>query len=178
MNKVLLVDDQEQSLYLLKTMLGGNGYQVLEATNGAEALAQARANPPDVVISDILMPVMDGFSLCQEWKKDVGLRNIPFVFYTATYTDPKDQELALSLGAARFLVKPVETEEFVSMLRQLLAEVESGTLAAPESHFVKKPRTTGCTMKRSSANWKRRCWNWKRSTARWRRISPNASGRK
>ena len=132
MNKVLLVDDQEQNLYLLKTMLGATGYQVVEATNGAEALAQARANPPDVVISDILMPVMDGFSLCQEWKKDIELRNIPFVFYTATYTDPKDQELALSLGAARFLVKPVEMDEFISMLRQLLAEVASGTLPATE----------------------------------------------
>ena len=132
MNKVLIVDDQEQNLYLLKTLLGGNGYQVLEAANGAEALDLARTSPPDVVISDILMPVMDGFSLCQEWKKDTRLKNIPFVFYTATYTDPKDEEFALSLGAARFIVKPVETDEFISMLRQLLAEVESGTLDTPE----------------------------------------------
>src|SRR5688572_32504316 len=58
MNKILIVDDQEQNLYLLKALLGGNGYQVLEATNGAEALALARSNPPDVIISDILMPVM------------------------------------------------------------------------------------------------------------------------
>ena len=133
MNKVLIVDDQEQNLYLLKTMLSGNGYQVLEAGNGAEALALARTGPPDVIISDILMPVMDGFSLCQEWKKDTGLRDIPFVFYTATYTDPKDEEFALSLGAARFMVKPVETDEFISMLKQLLREVESGTLEIPET---------------------------------------------
>ena len=133
MNKVLIVDDQEQNLYLLKTMLSGNGYQVLEAANGAEALALARTGPPDVIISDILMPVMDGFSLCQEWKKDTRLRDIPFVFYTATYTDPKDEEFALSLGAARFLVKPVETDEFISMLKQLLSEVESGTLEVPET---------------------------------------------
>ena len=132
MNKVLVVDDQEQSLYLLKTMLGGNGYQVLEATNGAEALALARTNRPDVIISDILMPVMDGFSLCLEWKKDARLKDIPFVFYTATYTDPKDEEFALSLGAARFIVKPVETDEFISILGQLLAEVDSGTLTSPE----------------------------------------------
>ena len=132
MNKVLIVDDQEQNLYLLKTLLGGHGYQVMEATNGAEALELARVNPPNVIISDILMPVMDGFSLCREWKKDDELKNIPFVFYTATYTDPKDEELALSLGAARFMVKPVEIEEFVSILEQVIAEVESGVLDAPQ----------------------------------------------
>ena len=133
MNKVLIVDDQEQNLYLLKTLLGGHGYQVLEAANGAEALALARTSTPDVIISDILMPVMDGFSLCLEWKKDAGLKDIPFVFYTATYTDPKDEEFALSLGAARFIVKPVETDEFISIIGQLLTEVESGTLAMPET---------------------------------------------
>jgi putative nucleotidyltransferase with HDIG domain len=133
MTKILIVDDQEQNLYLLKTLLGGNGYQVLEAANGAEALALARVTPPDVIISDILMPVMDGFSLCLEWKKDSGLKNIPFVFYTATYTDPKDEEFALSLGAARFIVKPIETDEFISMLGHLLAEVASGTLPVPGS---------------------------------------------
>jgi putative nucleotidyltransferase with HDIG domain len=132
MNKILIVDDQKQNLYLLKTLLGGHGYQVLEATNGAEALQLAKANPPDVIISDILMPVMDGFSLCQAWKHDEDLRNIPFVFYTATYTDPKDEELALSLGAARFIVKPVEIEEFISILKQVIAEVESGTLTMPQ----------------------------------------------
>jgi putative nucleotidyltransferase with HDIG domain len=132
MNKALVVDDQEQNLYLLKALLSGHGYQVLEAANGAEALALARTNRPDVIISDILMPVMDGFTLCQEWKKDEGLKDIPFVFYTATYTDPKDQEFGLSLGAARFIVKPVETEEFLSILGQLIMEVESGTLAVPE----------------------------------------------
>src|SRR5262245_42100037 len=108
MKKILIVDDQERDLYLLKTLLGAHGYQVVEAVNGAEALRFATANPPDVIISDILMPVMDGFSLCREWKKDEELRDIPFVFYTATYTDPKDEEFALSLGAARFIVKPVE----------------------------------------------------------------------
>ncbi|HEX5943158.1 MAG TPA: response regulator, partial [Anaerolineales bacterium] len=132
MNKVLIVDDQEQNLYLLKTLLSGNGYQVLEAANGAEALALARTIPPDVIISDILMPVMDGFSLCLEWKKDAGLQHIPFVFYTATYTDPKDEEFALSLGAARFIVKPVETDEFISIIGQLLTDAESGKLAMPQ----------------------------------------------
>ena len=132
MNKILIVDDQAQNLYLLKTLLGGHGYQVLEAINGAAALEIARLDPPDLIVSDILMPVMDGFALCQEWKKDEQLKNIPFVFYTATYTDPKDEELGLSLGAARFIIKPVETEEFISIIEQVIAEVESGVLTIPQ----------------------------------------------
>jgi putative nucleotidyltransferase with HDIG domain len=135
MNKVLIVDDQQQNLYLMKTLLEGHGYQVVEAKNGVEALELARINPPDVIISDILMPVMDGFSLCQEWMRDDVLRNIPFVFYTATYTDPKDEELALSLGAARFIVKPVEIEEFVPILEQVIAEVASGVLTVPQKNL-------------------------------------------
>ena len=132
MSKILVVDDHRQNSYLLKSLLSGNGYQVIEATNGAEALELARANPPDVIISDILMPVMDGFSLCHEWTKDESLKHIPFVFYTATYTDPKDEELALNLGAARFIVKPIETEEFISILKGVIAQVEAGVLAAPQ----------------------------------------------
>jgi putative nucleotidyltransferase with HDIG domain len=132
MNKILIVDDQQQNRYLMKTLLGAHGYQVLQATNGAEALSLARTDPPDVIISDILMPIMDGFSLCQEWMKDERLRNVPFVFYTATYTDPKDQELALSLGAARFIIKPVEMTEFVSILEQVIVEFEAGLLTVPQ----------------------------------------------
>ncbi len=138
MNKIIIVDDQEQSLYLLKTLLGGHGYRVMEATNGAAALELARANPPDLIISDILMPVMDGFSLCQAWKNNEQLKNIPFVFYTATYTDPKDEELALSLGAARFIVKPTETDEFISIVEQVIAEVESGVMTAPQESLQEK----------------------------------------
>lgn len=131
MKKILVVDDQEQNTYLLKQLLAGHGYQVQEANNGATALEMARMDPPALIISDILMPVMDGFSLCQAWMQDVQLRNIPFVFYTATYTDPKDQELALQLGAARFIIKPVELEEFVFIIGQVIGEVETGLLATP-----------------------------------------------
>ena len=131
MSHILIVDDHEQDLYLLKSFLTGNGHQVVEAHNGVEALEVARANPPEVIISDILMPVMDGFSLCHEWTKDALLKKIPFVFYTATYTDPRDEELALSLGAARFIVKPLEMAEFLSILNHLLAEVQAGTLIVP-----------------------------------------------
>jgi len=121
---ILIVDDNEPNLYQLQVLLGGNGYQIVTAVNGAEALIKARQNPPDLIISDILMPVMDGFALCREWKKDEHLRQIPFVFYTATYTDERDREFALSLGAERFLVKPEEPEVFVRTIREVIQQVQ------------------------------------------------------
>jgi PAS domain S-box-containing protein len=121
---ILIVDDNELNLYQLQVLLGGSGYQVVTAVNGAEALTTARQNPPDLVISDILMPVMDGFTLCREWKKDERLRQIPFVFYTATYTDERDREFALSLGAEQFLVKPEEPEVFIRTIREVIQQLQ------------------------------------------------------
>jgi PAS domain S-box-containing protein len=103
--KILLVDDEADHLYLLGTFLQRNGHITVTAANGVEALANALKSPPDMVVSDILMPVMDGYVLCREWKKNTILQKIPFIFYTGTYTDPKDGEFALSLGADRFVAK-------------------------------------------------------------------------
>ena len=125
LSRVLIVDDKEENRYLLCAMLQGNGYEVAAATQGAEALDMARQNQPDLIIADILMPVMDGFALCREWKKDERLKPIPFVFYTATYTDERDREFALSLGAERFIVKPVEPDEFMAIIRETIQQVES-----------------------------------------------------
>jgi CheY-like chemotaxis protein len=116
---------------MLQVLLEGHGYQVDPASDGAEALEAARREPPDMVISDILMPVMDGFALCREWKKDAGLRGIPFVFYTATYTDPKDEAFALSLGAERFIIKPQEPDVFMDMVQEVFEDHGTGQPAAP-----------------------------------------------
>ena len=121
---ILVVDDNEEHLYLLQVLLSENGYQVVTAVNGAEALAKARQNPPDLIVSDILMPVMDGFALCREWKKDERLRHIPFVFYTGTYTDERDREFALGLGAAQFIVKPQKPEVLLRAIRKAIQHVQ------------------------------------------------------
>ncbi len=131
MNRVLIVDDNEDNLYFLRTLLQGHGYEVVTATHGADALDMARQNPPDLIIADILMPVMDGFVLCREWKKDGRLKPIPFVFYTATYTDERDRELALSLGAERFIVKPEEPDAFMAVIRETIQQV--GSLPAAQT---------------------------------------------
>jgi PAS domain S-box-containing protein len=121
MQCVLLVDDNNDNLYFLQVLLQGNGFGVRTARNGAEALASARENPPELIISDILMPVMDGYVLCSECLADPRLRQIPFMFYTATYTEAKDEELAMNLGANRFVVKPQEPDVLLEIIREVLA---------------------------------------------------------
>ena len=130
MSRLLVVDDNEQNLYMLRVLLEAHGYEVQTAVDGAQALEFARREPPFLIIADILMPVMDGFTLCREWQTDAVLAGVPFVFYTATYTDPKDEAFALSLGAARFIVKPVEPDEFVDILRDVISAHEHRRLAA------------------------------------------------
>ena len=144
MTKILIVDDNEQNIYMLKVLLNGNGYDSETAKDGAEALKIARSTKLDLIISDILMPGLDGYSLCREWQKDDQLKNIPFIFYTATYTDSKDEKLALSLGAERFIIKPAEPDEFIEIVRDVLKHYEAGKLAPPgklvndEEVFLKK----------------------------------------
>jgi PAS domain S-box-containing protein len=136
MIRVLIVEDSEEGRYLLQALLQGSGYEVTVAVNGAEALEVARADPPDIVVSDVMMPIMDGFQLCREWKQDEELRTIPFVFYTAAYTSPQDQEFALSLGADHFIAKPTERGAFVEMLREVIREHEAGAFAVPREPTV------------------------------------------
>ena len=119
--RILIADDLPQNLYMLETLLKGNGMEVISTKNGQDALNEAQKNPPDLIITDILMPVMDGFELCRHWKADERLSRIPFIFYTATYTDPKDEQLALRLGADRFVIKPQKPDVFMDLIREVLA---------------------------------------------------------
>ncbi len=131
--KILIADDNAKNLYQLQVLLEAHGYEVITAADGAEALALARRAPPDLIISDILMPVMDGFSLCREWKKSKSLQAIPFIFYTATYTDNQDQRFALRLGAERFIVKPEDPELFIKVVQEVIQERQNPprTIPAP-----------------------------------------------
>jgi PAS domain S-box-containing protein len=128
---VLIVDDHPQNLYMLSALLRGHGFTVQEARHGAEALVKARQVLPDLVVSDLLMPVMDGYTLLSHWKADEQLRRVPFVVYTATYTEPKDEQLAVALGADAFIVKPTDPTVFVESVRAVLAKSERGEPPLP-----------------------------------------------
>jgi PAS domain S-box-containing protein len=132
MKKILIVDDNRNNLYMLKSLLETEGFDVVEAENGQVALDSAHADPPDLIVSDILMPVMDGYLLCRKCKEDEQLRQIPFIFYTATYTEPKDEKFALSLGAARFVLKPQEPETLIQIMKEVSEELSMAGPVAPK----------------------------------------------
>lgn len=119
--KILIADDNTDNLYYLEVMLKGAGHEVISARNGREALDRLSGTRCDLIISDILMPAMDGFQLCRECKKREDLGATPFIFYTATYTDEKDRKLGLGIGADEYLIKPMEPDKLLGAIDRVLA---------------------------------------------------------
>jgi CheY-like chemotaxis protein len=118
----LIVEDREADRNLLKMLLERNDYRVTAAGDGVEALAAARRDRPDAIVSDVLMPNMDGFVLCHTWMQDAELRDIPFIFHSAHLTSRQDEHVAMALGAVRYLVKPLEAGVFLLELRTVLQQ--------------------------------------------------------
>lgn len=139
---ILVVEDMPQIRGLLEVTLRFEGYPVESASNGEEALAMIQENPPTLVITDILMPKMDGYSLVYKLRREPRTRDIPVVFLSATYVTREDKDFALSLGAVRFLEKPVDTTEFLLTVGEVLAE-GPGTMPLPlgEAEFLRGYRT-------------------------------------
>ncbi|NCP86907.1 MAG: hypothetical protein CO094_04045 [Anaerolineae bacterium CG_4_9_14_3_um_filter_57_17] len=127
---ILVVEDVPNVLELLEVTLRFKGYQVVSAHNGIEGLEKAHSEDPALIITDILMPKMDGFAFVQNLRLDPVTRVIPVIFLSATYVTPEDRQFALSLGAARFIEKPIDTEEFLLTIAETLTQ-DAPTTPAP-----------------------------------------------
>ena len=123
--KVLLLDDNEDARVLQRTILESQGYEVVTAENGKEGLKRLEEFLPDLIISDILMPEMDGFEFGMKVKQEERFKKIPFVFYSAQYTDENDQSLVEKVGADRFIIKPIEMNAFLSIIDEVLQKYRS-----------------------------------------------------
>jgi CheY-like chemotaxis protein len=117
---ILVVEDVPNVLELLEVTLRFKGYPVITARNGQEALERLEHEHPALIITDILMPKMDGYALAHAVRKDPRTCQIPIIFLSATYVTPDDKKFALSLGAVRFLEKPVDTEDFLLTIAEIL----------------------------------------------------------
>jgi CheY-like chemotaxis protein len=117
---VLLVEDNEVNRYLASFLLERGGFTVVTANNGLEALEQARARKPDLILMDIQMPVMDGYEATRALKADPALQSVPVVALTA-YAMPHEREQALAAGCDGHIEKPIDTATFIATLRACLA---------------------------------------------------------
>ena len=119
---LLVVEDIPDILRLLDATLKFKGYRVVTARNGQEALEVIQRERPAIIITDILMPKMDGFSLVHRLRINPETRDIPVVFLTATYVAPEDKALALTIGVSRFIEKPVNFEQFLPAIAEIMAK--------------------------------------------------------
>lgn len=127
---ILVVEDVPNILDLLDVTLRFKGYPVITASNGAEALEMLPEQPPALVITDIMMPRMDGYTLAFNLRRNPETSHIPIIFLSATYVTPEDKDFAMSLGAVRFMEKPVDTEDFLLTVAEVLANPK-GALSPP-----------------------------------------------
>src|SRR6185503_19201645 len=110
-------DGRPENLKLLRFILESDGHTVFETLDGVEALALLERQPVDAVITDVLMPRMDGYRLCQKIRKHPRLHDLPVIIFTATYNSPGDEKLAMDVGADKYLMKPAPTEAVLRTLR-------------------------------------------------------------
>ncbi len=117
--RILIVDDQPMNVDILKTRLAVHGYELLTATDGAEALEVACAQQPDLILLDIMMPRIDGIEVCQRLKADTTLPFMPIIMVTAK-ADTKDIVAGLDAGADEYLTKPVDQASLVARVKSML----------------------------------------------------------
>lgn len=126
---ILIVEDVPNVLELLEVTLRFKGYPVTVAKDGQEALDLIAKERPALVVTDILMPKLDGYALAYRLRTDPATKDIPIIFISATYVTQEDKNFAMELGAARFIEKPIDIEEFLLTVAELLTE---GPEVAPE----------------------------------------------
>ncbi|MBI5799783.1 MAG: PAS domain S-box protein [Verrucomicrobia bacterium] len=117
--KILIVDDDEPARDLLRRIFQKEGLVVLDACDGMEALDVLRREPVAVILTDVLMPRLDGYRLCQAVRRDERLKDVPVIFYTANYDSSADEKMAFDVGGDAFLRKPVSGQTLLETLRRV-----------------------------------------------------------
>jgi PAS domain S-box-containing protein len=131
MSTILIAYERELEQMALEKLLVERGHTVVRSNNGVDALETARREPPQLMISDILLPKMDGFSLCKKWKQDDRLQWVPFLFYTRRQDDPKYERFARELGVDRYVERSTDSALLLKGVDELLAQGASAMRPDP-----------------------------------------------
>lgn len=121
--RILVVEDDVEIAGLLHELIAHRDYEVYEAHDGQEGLEKTKDLGPDLIILDLIMPKMDGITLCREIRKDPGISRIPIIVLTAKEMG-NDQREALSAGANDFMIKPLDSELFLFKIKRLIGEYQ------------------------------------------------------
>jgi len=123
--RILIVDDEEDIVNVLRFRLEANNYAVLSASEGQEGLNKARAEKPDLIILDLMLPKLDGYKVCRMLKFDESYKSIPIIMFTAR-AQKKDEELGMEMGADAYIAKPFEPEVLLAKIKELLEKTQGG----------------------------------------------------
>lgn len=127
MKRILLVDDQPENLRLLKQILDAEGYQLIFARSGREALQRTALERPDLVLLDVMMPDMDGYEVCRQLKADPGMARVPVIFVTALH-ETADETRGFEVGGVDFISKPISRPVLLARVRSQLSLVRAEEL--------------------------------------------------
>jgi len=129
--RILVVDDEPDIRDILRILLEGEGFEVEEAENGKDALEKIQKRPPDLVITDYVMPEMDGEELCRKIKKDLLIRHIPVIMLTGKKEDVTDKIKGIDAGADDYVVKTADEKELLARIKMVLRRTEMDLDANP-----------------------------------------------
>ena len=119
LGKILVVDDEVYILHILDFSLGAEGFEVITANNGELAIEKAKQDKPDLIVLDIMMPVLDGYETCRRLKREAETKNIPVVLLTAKGRDV-DKRLGYEVGAVDYIVKPFSPNRLIERIQEIL----------------------------------------------------------
>ncbi|MBN1537391.1 MAG: response regulator [Anaerolineales bacterium] len=117
--KILVIEDNEQNMYLTTFILEKHDFQVIQARNGVDGISLASQHIPHLILLDIQLPVMDGYAVASELRKNPALTDVPIVAVTS-YAMPGDRERAMEAGCTGYIEKPINPETFVTEIKQFL----------------------------------------------------------
>ena len=127
--KILVVDDEIYIVHILDFSLGMEGYEVLTALDGEQALEKARAEKPDLIVLDIMMPKLDGYETCKLLKSDESTRGIPVILLSAKGRNV-DQKIGFEVGADDYITKPFSPRKLVERINAILGQTNSHRMQA------------------------------------------------
>jgi len=119
--RILLVDDEVQLVEMMKMRLEANNYEIITAYDGQEALEKARNEKPDLIILDLMLPKLDGYTVCRMLKFDEKYKSIPIVMFTARVQE-SDKKMGQEVGADAYITKPFDPQALLSKIKEFIHE--------------------------------------------------------